>query len=444
MAFRNGHAVLIGVGSYAHAPQLDVPITVDDARAVAAVLRDPQYCGYPPEQVTLLNDDAASRDRVLAAFDALAARVAEDDTVLIFFAGHGAYGDDGYYLTTQDTRLSGGRVVPGSGLREGELIARLRTIKARRMVLLVNACHAGELAPVLGTDEASPSGAPLPSSTAAALLGTGSGRIIISACRENQVAYIGPGPLSLFGQALVDGLCGKGVSSNRGYISVFDLYIHLYFALDEAVPRLVSAGTRRRYGERQEPELTILKGVGPFALALYRGAAPLGGFVATAALPEGTAVRAVSPAYSEAMLRQYSQQIGDNAQIGVNVVGDVHGPITVTQQARHGPVDGSHASIDTMRVGEIVSSDDARHLRLQTLLEQLRVALRQVSPEQATVVREAVEQFGRALTTTGSAALDTADIAHARAQLQSIAENLATTQPEIAAITSQIAAVLRR
>jgi len=59
MPFSHGHALLIGTGSYAHAPQLNVPITAADASAVAAVLRDPQFCGYPPEQVTLLSDAAA-------------------------------------------------------------------------------------------------------------------------------------------------------------------------------------------------------------------------------------------------------------------------------------------------------------------------------------------------------------------------------------------------
>ena len=48
MSFSHAYALLIGVGSYAQAPQLNVPITAADAQAVAAVLRDPQDCGYPP------------------------------------------------------------------------------------------------------------------------------------------------------------------------------------------------------------------------------------------------------------------------------------------------------------------------------------------------------------------------------------------------------------
>ncbi len=346
MTFLTAHALLIGTGSYAHAPQLDVPITAADASAVATVLRDPQFCGYPPEQVTLLSGAAASRDGILAALDGLAARAGAGDTVFVFYAGHGEYGDDGYYLTTHDTRLVGRKVAVGAGLREAELIAKLRAIKAKRLLLIVNACHAGEISPVLAPgEEPQPpepvkglTGAPLPPQVAAALLGTGEGRVIISACRENQYSFIGPGPLTLFTQALVDGLQGKGVSSNRGYISVFDLYTHLYFALDEAVPRKVSAAVRQRYGEQQEPELTILKGVGPFAVALYRGATTLGAFDASGGPPEGTAVREVNPAYAQAMLRQHQQHIGGNAQVGAAIAGDVHGDVTVDQRGQRGGV----------------------------------------------------------------------------------------------------------
>jgi hypothetical protein len=126
------------------------------------------------------------------------------------------------------------------------------------------------------------------------------------------------------------------VSSKRGYISAFDLYTHLYFALDEAVPKQVAATHRQKYGQRQEPELTVLKGVGPFAVALYRGATTLGAFDGSEVPPEDTAVREVNPSYSKAMLqqlapRQHQQTIGGQARVGAAVAGDVHGPITLNQ-----------------------------------------------------------------------------------------------------------------
>ena len=311
MEFKEGQALLIGVGTYAHAPALDVPITAADARALAAVLRDPACCGYPDHQVQVLQEAAASRDGILAALDGLAARTGETDTVLLYFCGHGVYGDDGdYYLTTHDTRLKDQKVLSGTGLRQGEFITRLRALRTRRLLLLVNACHAGELAPTLGPGAAL--GAPLPSDTTAALLATGEGRIIITACGEGQVSYIGPGALTLFAQALVDGLGGRGTSSTRGYVSAFDLYTHLYFTIKDAV--------ERQYGATQEPALTVLKGVGPFAVSLYRGATALGEFDGTARPPVGMAVREVKPDYARAMLDKYRR---DSYQANLNGSGAI-------------------------------------------------------------------------------------------------------------------------
>ncbi len=357
MTFTRGHALIIGVGTYTHAPHLNVPITVADAQAVAAVVANSDYCGYPSAQVTLLSGATANRASILAALDTLA-QTGEDDTVLVFYAGHGMYGDDGYYLTTHDTSVSGRKVVLGTGIREAELIAKLRAITAKRVLLIVNACHSGELSPVLASGDPAFAGETLPAQVAAALLGTGAGRVIISACRENQYSFIGPGPLTLFTHALVDGLHGKGVGSNRGYISVFDLYIHLYFTLEETVPRVVSAEVRRRFGERQEPELTILRGVGPFPIALYRGAAALGDFDTSGGPPAQMGVREVSPAHSQAMLRQHHQQIGGQANVGAAVAGDVHGNITVNQNRQRGGVHfGDGGQYGDISIGDIAGRD---------------------------------------------------------------------------------------
>ncbi|MCS6941146.1 MAG: caspase family protein, partial [Roseiflexus sp.] len=287
MSFAHGHALIIGVGSYQHEPHLNVPITAADAQAVATVLRDPRFCGYPDAQVTLLSHAGATRAGILAALTDLAARTTPDDTVLLFYSGHGKYSADGVYqLTTHDTRLARNTIVAGTAISQPELLDKLRAIPARRLILLINACHAGEISPVLGESNQPFIGQQLPQQAADAILATGSGRIIITACRENQVAYIGPGPLTIFAQALTEGLRGQGLSGRAGYISVFDLYTHLYFAVGDAVAQRVPAELRRRYGETQEPELTVLKGVGPFPIALFRGVTAPGAFPTDHAPPE--------------------------------------------------------------------------------------------------------------------------------------------------------------
>ncbi|HEX2514823.1 MAG TPA: choice-of-anchor D domain-containing protein [Chloroflexota bacterium] len=297
MAFTRGHALLIGVGTYRHDPPMDVPVTVRDAKAVAGVLADPRSCGYPTEQVELLHDAGATRDGVLAALDAFAGRTAVEDTAVVFYCGHGAFGDDGqYHLTTHDTQFVGKRkrVASGTGVSQQELLARVKALPVRRALLVFNACHSGAVSPTLSPTPAVPEAEPealaaasLPTAAAEALLGTGEGRVIVTACREDQVSFIGGGPLTVFTQALVDSLRGQGVPNRGGLISAFDLYTAVYESVSEAV--------RTRYGREQEPELTVQKGVGPMAVALYGGAEAPGAFDAPAEPAQGPGVRTVTP-----------------------------------------------------------------------------------------------------------------------------------------------------
>jgi len=325
MTFKQGHALLIGVGSHQNAPELNVPVTVADAKAVAEVLTNPGLGGYIPDQVQLLHDAAASSQGILGALDQLGKRTNANDTVLIFYCGHGDYGADGeYYLVSHDARLKGGKVASGSGVSQTALLTRLKTIPAQRVLMIFNACHSGELSPTLSVDQVTGAKV-LPNAAADALLSTGSGRIIITACREEQFSYIGSGQITLFTQALVDGLRGKGVLTRGGFISAFDLYTMIY--------ETVSAKVRQLYNREQEPELTVLKGVGPFAVSLYKGAQEtnLGLAEAPEVPTQVNAVRQVAPETSERLFQQIVNQSGGvsigQADVSGNVIGDVHGDV---------------------------------------------------------------------------------------------------------------------
>ncbi len=293
-----------------------------------------------------LANDTATRDGILAALDNLAAAVGENDTLFLFYSGHGSYGTDGnYYLTASDTRLSGDKVAPGSGISQIELLERLRAVEAKRALLIFNACHSGEISPVLGEGDEPFTGANPPVQTTTALLATGEGRVIITASRANQYSFIGDADkgLTLFAQALAEGLRGEGMDivNRDGFISAFDLYTHLYYTLGEWATRRVSASVRKTYGDKQEPELTVLKGVGPFAVAIYNGATTLGEFSAPEDLDDGLPVQKSDRARSERILQNLLQiqagrdvtQIGGdqiNAEGSQGFVNRPTGPVTQT------------------------------------------------------------------------------------------------------------------
>jgi hypothetical protein len=303
MTFTNGFALVIGIGTYANTPKLNVPITAQDATEIADVLKDQSKCGYLKEQVTLLNDTNATRDRILQELDAIAQKVSDSDTFFLFYSGHGEYGTDGYYLTTHDTQLENKKVVTGTGISEKELLEKLRAIKAKRTFLFFNACHSGEISPrSLGDDEPEENtGSNIPDRLSTALLGTGEGRVIITACRETQKSYFSPKEdLTIFADILSEGLRGRGIDSRKGYISAFDLYEHIYTEVKQKVEQRFG-----KFGLVQEPELTILKGVGVMAIALHRGKAPEGD-LSESDRPSslGGAVREVEPSESQHQLQQ--------------------------------------------------------------------------------------------------------------------------------------------
>ena len=227
MPFTNGYALIIGVGLYQHMSQYNVPIAARDADGVRETLLDPDLCAYPAGQVTLLTNENATRAAVLSALEGLSAQLDADSTLFLFFVGHGVYGADGnYYLTTRDSQLDGKRLRAGTGVSEIELLDKLRQIKAKRMLLVINACHSGELSPSFDVSDSLSSESP-PQKLTEALLSTGEGRITITACRPEQKSWIGTGKLSIFTDAVVSGLKG-GAPNRNGYISAYGLYEYLY------------------------------------------------------------------------------------------------------------------------------------------------------------------------------------------------------------------------
>jgi uncharacterized caspase-like protein len=377
--FDTGHALVIGVGNYAKLPGGNMPQTAADAQMVAEVLRDPTICGYPEDQVTLLTGAAATRQGILDALDSLAKRVDTSGTVFLFYSGHGAYDPHGnYYLTTYDTDVDGQRVAPGSAVSQGEFLTRLRKIAAARLVIILNPCFSGDIAETLGADGIPFMGANPSEDELKSLLGSGEGRVVMTACRQTQCSYVGNGQLTVFTEELVNGLRGgNGVRGRGGLISVYDLYTSLFYAVDEAVSddRRVSPKLRAKYG-KQEPELTAIKNVGPFPIALYQGAsATLGAFDPPSQPAEDTAFREVSKAEARALFSQYAQaqmqqsqvDTGGDARVNIQArgynsgVGAIGNPMGTVNQSRgdivHGDkVSGDKVSGDKISVGDISGS----------------------------------------------------------------------------------------
>lgn len=315
--FTQGHALLIGVSRHKYHPHLDVPIAKADAEAVQTVLQNPDLCGYSQGQVTLLSDSEATRDGIVKALEDLS-KIAEGQTIFLFFTGHGTLGTDGsYYLLTHDAKLTNNKVTSGTGLNEELLLEKLKGISARRCLMIFNACHSAHIGPETLTPKIPLSTLNPSGKTAHALLGTGEGRILIVACRKEQYSFFVPGAkTSIFTQKLVAALEGEATARN-GYIGAFGLYEYLYHEVKEAV--------QTQYGKVQEPVLTAVHTVGSFPVALYRGATALGAFSEEASSLKDTAVEQITESKANRELHKFIQVDtggGDIVGHDMNVGGD--------------------------------------------------------------------------------------------------------------------------
>ncbi|MEI2689292.1 MAG: caspase family protein [Anaerolineae bacterium] len=139
-----------------------------------------------------------------------------------------------------------------------EFTAALRAIPARKLLVLLDCCHAG------GVGEAKAPGvtlakAPLPPE-ALALLAEGDGRVLIASSKEDEFSYAGR-PYSAFTLALIEALCGQGVAKQDGTVRVADLALH--------ARQMVPGRTR----QRQHPILHF-EHADNFAVAYYAGGDP--------------------------------------------------------------------------------------------------------------------------------------------------------------------------
>jgi hypothetical protein len=153
------YAVVVGVSRYAHAER-GVPhlrFAASDARAVRDFLVAPDGGGFQPERVRLLVDEQATSANLRSSLFTFLTEPGPDDLVVIYFAGHGAPDPRDprlLYLITHDTDP---RDMGGTAFPMWDLPTVLgRVVKARRVLVLADACHSQGVGGAAGGGAATP------------------------------------------------------------------------------------------------------------------------------------------------------------------------------------------------------------------------------------------------------------------------------------------------
>ncbi|PDW04552.1 hypothetical protein CJ255_03295 [Candidatus Viridilinea mediisalina] len=239
------HALLIGVGG-------DLPNTIQDAQGLYNTLTDPQRCAYPPQQVTLLTGPKATRRAILDALAQLATVAQHDPQAIItvYFSGHGV-GEPASFLLPYGYQISS---LATTALSGQEFSERLQAIRASRLLLLLDCCHAGAFTTIKQAGLK-----PTPLLPELDKLAQGSGRAVIASSHRDEFSYAGK-PYSFFTQALLEALAGHGASKADGYAYLADVAMY--------VGRVVPERTEKR----QHPSFNFSESDN-FALAYYAGGA---------------------------------------------------------------------------------------------------------------------------------------------------------------------------
>jgi hypothetical protein len=222
--FSGGRALVIGIANYAHANKLPQAV-LNDARDFSVLLQSTAYCSYPADQVNLLLDENATADRIRTALVELASAATDSDTVVIFFSGHGGRFEEGphagTYLIPSDFDPA---CVEETAISGQELTSLLAAIRARRVVIILDACHAGGVGDVKSIVPIPPMKAGLDKDTYD-LLAKGVGRVILASSRVTEASLVLSGMAnSLFTHFILEAMRGAAAIFDEDVIRIFNVF----------------------------------------------------------------------------------------------------------------------------------------------------------------------------------------------------------------------------
>lgn len=252
-------AVVIGISKYRDAKVAPLPFAAADAKALHSWLISPTGGKYRKDRVKLLLDEkataAALRD---VFFDWLKQPIAED-MVTIFFAGHGSPESpdnlNNLYLLPHDVDYNkmGATAFPMWDIET----ALKRHIKARRVVIIADACHSAGVGQQFDIARRGNRGLRVVPVTKS-LQTVGAGVCILSASDTAQLSQEGKqwgGGHGVFSHYLLEGLKGKADVNKDASVTIGELVPYI----SEGVRRATRSAQCPQVSGKYDPAMAIGK-----------------------------------------------------------------------------------------------------------------------------------------------------------------------------------------
>lgn len=144
-SLRDRWAVIVGISAYKD-PAIRLQYADRDAKALSDLIQTPGGGRFAADHIRLLQNEEATRDRIIDALQSFLLAAKPDDFVLVHFAGHG--GPDSrrpevIYLWPYEVVPDN---VAGTAIRMDTIQSLKDSIEAERALFLFDTCHSGAVA----------------------------------------------------------------------------------------------------------------------------------------------------------------------------------------------------------------------------------------------------------------------------------------------------------
>ncbi len=215
------YALVVGVSRYKNAKVPGLEVSDKDAEAFAAFLKTQDRLFSKIHLTLLLNERATTVEVKKHLFHKLR-RAGKNDTVVLFFSGHGSTPPDfpgEYFLVTYDAD-------PEFLEATAVNMTRMRFLKrldSKRVVVIADTCHAGGFE-LSGTKSVQP-----PLSNLLREFKESSGRVVITSCRPDELSLEKPAlGNSIFTHYLIRGLKSDADFNRDGVVTLKEAYDFVY------------------------------------------------------------------------------------------------------------------------------------------------------------------------------------------------------------------------
>ncbi len=222
--------VVVGIERYEQAV-IPLQYAKNDAYEFSQYLRSADGLALPKDQVRLLTDYQASKDKILIALSEQFDRAGPNDMVIFYYSGHGAPGA----FLPQD--YTGSEL---SKLPHREIMEILSRCKAKQKVIIADACFSGSFS---GDKDGNDIGKTL-AGFYKNLLDSKGGVAILTSSKATEISKEVDGKQQgVFSYYIVQGLSGAADEDGNGIVTIQELFNY------------VENNTRRDTGYRQTPVL---------------------------------------------------------------------------------------------------------------------------------------------------------------------------------------------